>query len=277
MNTLSSTSCGSDRSTVNSLINSLGRVEHYDATQVRCCSFAKASDIADGVDVRLTNMAGGYPFEFGGATWRDSETLYLCGEFSDSSDKHLAIQEEMHRQTSGYAAKRFIKTKHKSHMRHDFADFRIQWMLYVVWQKCKGNAEFANKLTLIPQDAVIIENTTKERCDTKEVWGCSNKALTDRRDELEKEVVARAKAENPNIKKAALERLVIKETCKVNDIGVFVGENNLGKILMICRECLVQDIEPPIDYALLDSKNIHLLGKRLTFAKRLPIHLIIRP
>ena len=205
-------------------------------------------------------------FEFGGATWRDSETLYLCGEFSDSSEKHLAIQEEMHRQTSGYAAKRFIKTKYKSHMRQDFADFRIQWMLYVVWQKCKGNTEFANKLTLIPQNAVIIENTTKERCDTKEVWGCSNKALTDRRDELEKEVVARAKAENQNIKKAALERLVIKETCKVNDIGVFVGENNLGKILMICRECLVQGTEPPIDYALLDSKNIHLLGKRLTFA-----------
>lgn len=83
---------------------------------------------------------------------------------------------------------------------------------------------------------------------------------------MEKEVVARAKAENPNIKKAALERLVIKETCKVNDIGVFVGENNLGKILMICRECLVQGTEPTIDYALLDSKNIHLLGKRLTFA-----------
>lgn len=52
----------------------------------------------------------------------------------------------------------------------------------------------------------------------------------------------------------------------MNDIGVFVGENNLGKILMICRECLVQGTEPPIDYALLDSKNIHLLGKRLTFA-----------
>lgn len=97
MNTLSSSSCGSDRSTVNNLINSLGRVEHYDATQIHCCSFAKASDIADGVDVRLTNMAGGYPFEFGGATWRDSETLYLCGEFSDSTEIHLAIQEEMHR------------------------------------------------------------------------------------------------------------------------------------------------------------------------------------
>lgn len=175
MNTLSSTSCGSDRLTVNNLINSLGRVEHYDATQIRCCSFAQASDIADGVDVRLTNMAGGYPFEFGGATWRDSETLYLCGEFSDSSEKHLTIQEEMHRQTSGYAAKRFIKTKHKSHMRQDFADFRIQWMLYVVWQKCKGNTEFANKLTLIPQNAVIIENTPRNAATQRRFGAAATK------------------------------------------------------------------------------------------------------
>ena len=77
MNTFSSTSCGSDRSTVNNLINSLGRVEHYDATQVRCCSFAKASDIADGVDVRLTNMAGGYPIDY---ALLDSKNIHLLGK-----------------------------------------------------------------------------------------------------------------------------------------------------------------------------------------------------
>ena len=92
MNKLSSNSCGSNRSKLNTLINSLGRVEKYDATQVHCCSFAKASDIADGIKVRFSNMAGGYPFSFLGITWKDSETLYLCGEFSDASDKHLSIQ-----------------------------------------------------------------------------------------------------------------------------------------------------------------------------------------
>lgn len=60
MNILSSNLCGSNRSTLNALINSLGCVEKYDATQVRCCSFAKTSDIIDGINARLSNMAGGY-------------------------------------------------------------------------------------------------------------------------------------------------------------------------------------------------------------------------
>lgn len=59
----------------------LGRVEHIDASHFNCLSFAKASDMVNGINVRLSNMAGGYPFSFGGVTWHDSETLYLCGEF----------------------------------------------------------------------------------------------------------------------------------------------------------------------------------------------------
>ena len=71
----------------------LGRVENIDSSHFNCClSFSKASDLVNGINVRLSNMAGGYPFSFGDITWRDSETLYLCGEFSDSSDKHLSIQ-----------------------------------------------------------------------------------------------------------------------------------------------------------------------------------------
>ena len=89
----------------------LGRVEHINASHFNCLSFAKASDIVKGINVRLSNMAGGYPFSFGGATWHDSETLYLCGEFSEKSDIHQSIQEAMQRQTSGFAAKRFIKKK----------------------------------------------------------------------------------------------------------------------------------------------------------------------
>ena len=137
----------------------LGRVEHINASHFNCLSFAKASDMVNGINVRLSNMAGGYPFSFGGVTWRDSETLYLCGEFSDASDKHLLVQEDMQRQTSGFAAKRFIKKRNSNLIRQDFADFRIQWMLYVIWQKCKGNADFANLLLKLPHDAIIIEDT----------------------------------------------------------------------------------------------------------------------
>lgn len=266
MNNLSSNSCDSNRSTLNTLINSLGRVEKYDATQVRCISFSKATDIVDGINIRFTNMAGGYPFTFGGVTWKDSETLYLCGEFSEASDKHLSVQEDMQHQTSGFAAKRFIKKRNFNLIRQDFADFRIQWMLYVVWQKCKGNADFANMLLQLPYDAIIIEDTTKQHGDTKEVWGCTNTELAKRRAEIKRTVVKQAKADNSKISKAALQRLVNKETCKVNGIGVFVGENNLGKILMICRHCLAYGTEPPIEYALLNRSNIYILGKRLSFS-----------
>lgn len=243
----------------------LGRVEHINASHFNCLSFAKASDMVNGINVRLSNMVGGYPFSFEGVTWRDSETLYLCGEFSYASDKHLSVQKEMQRQTSGFAAKRFIKKRNSNLIRQDFADFRIQWMLYVVWQKCKGSADFANLLLQLPHDAIIIEDTTKQHGDTREVWGCTNTELAIRRAEVKKKVTRQAKTNNPKISKAALKRIVNSETCKVNGIGTFVGQNNLGKILMICRDCLIQGVEPPIDYALLESKDIHIMGKRLTF------------
>ena len=243
----------------------LGRVEHINASHFNCLSFAKASDMANGINVRLSNMAGGYPFSFEGVTWRDSETLYLCGEFSDSSEKHLLVQEDIQRQTSGFAAKRFIKKRNNNLIRQDFTDFRIQWMLYVVWQKCKGNADFANLLLQLPHDAIIIEDTTKQHGDTKEVWGCTNTELAIRRAELKKKVTRQAKTDNPKISKAALKRIVNSETCKVNGIGTFVGQNNLGKILMICRDCLIQGVEPPIDNALLNRSNIYILGRLLSF------------
>ena len=243
----------------------LGRVEHINASHFYCLSFTKASDVVNGINVRLTNMAGGYPFSFGGVTWRDSETLYLCGEFSNSSDEHLYIQEEMHRQKSGYAAKRFIKTKHKSLIRIDFSTFRTQWMLFVVWMKCKGNTDFTKMLLQLPNDAIIIEDTTIQHCDTKEVWGCTNIELVVRRKEVEKEIIRQAKEDNPKISKAALKRLVNIETCKVNGIGIFIGQNNLGKILMLCRNSLINGTEPPIDYALLNHSNIYIMGKRLSF------------
>lgn len=243
----------------------LGRVEHINASHFNCLSFTKASDVVNGINVRLTNMAGGYPFSFGGVTWRDSETLYLCGEFSDSSDKHLSVQQDMLHQTSGFATKRFVRNKNKNLIRNDFSTFRVQWMLYVVWQKCKGNADFANMLSLLPHNVIIIEDTTKQHSDTKEVWGCTNIELAIKRAEVKKEVIRQAKTDNPIISKAALKRLVNTETCKVNSIGMFVGENNFGKILMICRDCLAYGTEPPIDYALLNRSNIYILGKRLSF------------
>jgi hypothetical protein len=45
----------------------------------------------------------------------------------------------------------------------------------------------------------------------------------------------------------------------------FGNENNIGKILMICRDCIAKGTEPLIDYELLRRANIHILGRKLTF------------
>ena len=42
----------------------LGRVEHINASHFNCLSFTKPSDVVNGINVRLTNMASCYPFDF---------------------------------------------------------------------------------------------------------------------------------------------------------------------------------------------------------------------
>jgi len=53
------------------------------------------------------------------------------------------------------------------------------------------------------------------------------------------------------------------KTNKMNNIGEWKGQNNIGKILMICRDCLIHGTEPEIDYELLTRANIYILGERL--------------
>ncbi|MBD5375255.1 MAG: NADAR family protein [Bacteroides sp.] len=244
-------------SSVPELFAALGREEQLVASEQTVWCFRKVTDIVEGIEMRLSNMAGGYPFEFAGANWPTSEQLYLCGEFTD-----VAIQRELISQTSGYAAKRFIKAKYKSQVREDFPTFRLHWMLFVVWQKCLGNADFRAKLLSIPEGVVLVEETTLDTGGTATVWGCKNPELVAHR----KQLIDRIKRwSGANLTKKALDLKINIETNSVLNIGTFEGQNNIGKILMICRRCLIEGIEPPIDRALLNSARIHILGKRLTF------------
>lgn len=206
--------------------------------------------------MRLSNMAGGYPFEFWGVIWPSSEQLYLCGEFSDPK-----IQQELLSQTSGYAAKRFIKAKHKKQVREDFPSFRLQWMLWVVWQKCLGNADFRKKLLSIPEGVILVEETTRDTGGTAIVWGCRNTELVACR----KQLTERIKRHSTNLTKKALDHHINAETNKVRDIGTFIGQNNIGKILMLCRRCLIEGCEPPIDHDMLNRSNITILSKSIKF------------
>lgn len=238
----------------------LGQEETYIANS-NVWSFKKVEDIVHGINLRLTNMAGGYPFEFNGLTWKDSERLYLCGEYSKGTDRHRKIQQALLDYTSGYAAKRFGKARFRNEVREDFPSFRLQWMLFCVWQKCKGNRDFQQLLLSIPEDVTLLENTTTDRWESATIWGCKNIELHNQRVKLEKTI----DNQHQGLSRKNLDCLINVEMNKLDNIGVWKGQNNIGKILMICRDCIAEGTEPTIDYELLRSADIHLLGQKLRF------------
>lgn len=240
----------------------LGRTEMYDATELNCWGFSKATDVRAGITLSLGNLCSGFPFSFYGHTFQTSEQLYLCGEFSSNTALNEAVQRGLQAEQNAFLAKKVIKRRNAEHIRQDWEDVRLQWMLYVVWHKC-SNANFRNLLLSIPNDAVIIEDSTANHGATSSVWGAKNKELMCVRRVLKKELIAH----NPTMKKKDLNKLISKECSKITDIGSFVGENNMGKILMMCKIALQNSTVPPIDYDLLREKKIYLFGELLTFDK----------
>ena len=63
---------------------------------------------------------------------------------------------------SGAWAWRCSKGKYKKDIRPDFPSFRLQWMLWCVWQKCTLNEDFAKLLKTVPDDVVIVEVVKKK-------------------------------------------------------------------------------------------------------------------
>ena len=74
---------------------------------------------------------------------------------------------------------------------------------------------------------------------------------------LEKRIIS----QNNHLRKVDLRLKIRNETNKINNIGEWNGQNNYGKILMKCRNCLLNNTVPAIDYDLLRSKNIYIFNK----------------
>lgn len=241
----------------------LGRTEMYDASKLNCWPFCKATDVRDGITLSLGNLCRGYSFTLNGHIFHTSEAAYLCGEFSSHTALNEAIQRDLQAEQNAFLAKKVIKRRNAEHIRQDWEDVRLQWMLYVVWNKCVGNADFRNLLLSIPDDAVIIEDSTANHGETSLIWGAKNKELRQIRRQKKKELCALY----PTMKKKDLNLLISEECGKITDVGCFVGENNMGKILMMCKIALQHNTVPTIDYELLRTKKIYLFGKLLTFDK----------
>jgi phosphoglycolate phosphatase len=236
--------------------------EIIDATKVETWSFRKGEDERDGYDINLGNMCIAYPFVVNGHSFTNSEALYICGLFSHDTAKHIAVQEKLITAKSGYDAKKSIRTKYEETLgREDWQKFNVEWMKWCVWQKIKGNENFRKTLLSIPQQAYIIENSTHQKGATATFWGMMNSELEEQRDVLEQCTVY----ENPTTKKKDLTVMVMEARNKINHIGTWQGTNCMGKVLKYFQLCLLNNIEPQIDYQLLRSKHIHLLGQLLTF------------
>lgn len=110
-------------------------------------------------------------------------------------------------------------------------------MLFVVWQKCLGNADFRAKLLSIPEGVILVEETTLDTGGTATVWGCKNPELVAERKRLAERI---KRWYGSNLSKKELNLKLNIEANKVRDIGTFTGQNNIGKILMICRRCLLE-------------------------------------
>lgn len=238
------------------------REEIIDASSVETWSFRKAEDKRDGFDIDLGNMCTSYPFECSGHTFTNSEALYICGLFSNNTDRHNKIQKKLIEAKSGYDAKKSVRKNYEDEGREDWETFNVDWMKWCVWKKIKGSDDFKQTLLSIPRNAYIIENSTHQKGKTALFWGMSNKELEKKRDVLEKCTVY----ENPTKKKKDLEVKVMEERNKINHIGTWQGVNCMGKILKYLQLCLLDNIEPSINYDLLRSKEIYLFGELLTFS-----------
>lgn len=241
----------------------LGREESYDPQREPVWAFRRVNDeIVHGIDLCLSNMCGKYPFQALGHTWPNSEVLYLCGEFSEADNENqLNAQKALASSRNGYAAKRFVKAKYKKFVRPDFLEFRLQWMLWVVWQKCLGNEDFRNLLRSVPDNVILVEDTTSDTGGTAEIWGCRNKPLRKAREEQQARLLPTVE-ELPKKKK---ELTLSIEWNKLDNIGIWTGQNNIGKILMICRKCIMTGREPEIDIELLRRHRIHIFSHEINF------------
>ena len=232
------------------VIEYLRHDEAYDAASLNCYAFVHGSDVKDGRSMALGNMTGGFPFSINGVEFHNSECAYISGAFSNDTEEHRAIRRQLVECTNGLLAKRAIRRPNKALIRPDFYDFNVQWMVYVVWQKCQ-NEDFRRLLLALPDDAVIIENSTFQAGPTAAFWGTRNAELKKLINTLKKELKARG------LGKSQIKREVNRRRLgEWSRVGVFEGKNVMGKILMLCREALKNNQEPIIDYDLLNEKNI---------------------
>jgi hypothetical protein len=210
-------------------------------------------------------MCNGFPFTIGDVRFHNSECAYIAGSYASNNKSSEQIQRMISLENNGYLAKRIYRNKPSltQHMRKDWDQYNTQWMLLVIWLKSIGNSDFADLLRQIPQEAHIVENTTLMTGRSSILWGAKNKELMAKRKRFEEGV-----AYNESFKSMKdLQHAQMVAANQINDVGVFEGQNVMGKILKLCSLSLIKGDSPPLDLELLSSKKLYLAGERLTLER----------
>ena len=235
--------------------------EDYDCSNLDVWSFRKKADIRGGVNIKFGNMVNGFPFIIGSVKFNNSEMAYIAGAYSAGDPKSVSIQKEVALCTNGLKGKRkFRNSPYKEHARKDFYTYNVQWMKYVVWQKCIQCREFADLLGQIPVEAAVVENSSFHRGEASTFWGAKNEELK----VAGKIAEASVRRESFKFKKDYSKAQMMARMA-LSDVGHFVGKNVMGKIIKMCSLCLLYGQELNIDYDLLRSKEFWWYGKPMEF------------
>lgn len=229
----------------------------YDTSKYVCVAFRANDDYWKEWPVPFSNMNSKFNVEINGTLFPSSEHAYMCGMFSGNNKKHKDLQNRILNTPSSYMAKKTIRAKNGLYKRLDWYSFRIEWMLFCVWEKTQQNPEFRQMLMALPEGATLIEDASfRKKPDT--YWGSVN---PDRKKfmSLVSKYVRTCDIES----KAAKKRAENNYKWQFCNYGIFEGNNELGRILTYIKDCLHRGVDAEIDYALLNKKKIYLLGKRL--------------
>lgn len=241
----------------------LSQNETYNCTNLNVWSYRKAGDIREGVNIRFGNMVNGFPLTVGGVRFNHSEAAYISGLFAGNNTESIRIQGMLSEDRNGLWCKKTYRNllQYSQFGRKDFYSYNVQWMMYVLWLKSSQNELFADLLRSLPIDCHVVENTSYHKGETATFWGAKNPALESERKikivEVKKNGVFRTK------KDLAEAQMTISNS--INDIGVFIGQNVMGKIIKIMSLSLLYGQEPRIDYNLLENKELYMLGRRINF------------
>ncbi len=236
----------------------LNKEESYDCSSMEVWSYRKGGDVRDGINLRLGNMCNGFPFTMARVRFHNSECAYIAGAYAGNDAESIRIQELIAGETNGQKCKRLYRMRPEfiRFMRDDFYEYNVQWMMFVIWQKCLHNNDFASLLRQLPVGAHIVENTSLHKGPTALFWGAKNPELMKVRSAAEGKVAA---GQSFRYKKELRYAQMIAGN-RINNTGIFSGRNVMGKIIKLCSLALIFGEEPPINYPLLAGEKLYLAG-----------------